>query len=752
MLKKWIVLMIILLMFGGNFLGLSSKDDNWVPENNDSLNDNNDLPFDVPIAPVVPENDIELEQKAISPEIGVFDLGDISTPKNSPKKSLSIVFGTENKQYPGQGLGYIGGFNPNYTSLDKGYMYNYKSGSIYEHRGWAVFNLSNFKLYSGLKITSGQIVYRQDYRYYATSQDFWTMKSIPYETNKSSVAKTWYNEIGGNGSIKLGSESFSKVHNLNNFDHVVPISTNGINEFNNRLTSSKYNFAFGGNITSFYKGYTYGYIHCLDVRLYLNFTCDKISNNLTGELVLGDELSGYVSPSYIYDIGRIYSHPSYGGFAVWNTTRIKKLIPKIGPHGENITLTGLSVRLNSPYGYYQYNKIYNMSNDPRTSNASTIYSDVRSGIRYFYWSRSGSYVSTARGFDWDLGKNALIDFIDILNSTQDFFVLGFTQTSNYLYLYSPKLVVKWSIIDPLVELNYSVGYEGSDIFFNANKSLNCTGGKSFLRYDWDWENDGRYDESTTTPYINKSWADDYRGNISLRVNDTLRGKNASRIFLVIVKNLPPDVNAGLDQTVYVNSNVSFSGNYSDPGIKDTHTISWSFDDGNSSNGSLKPTHVYTTTGIFNVTLNVTDDDGGMGLDYLIITVINKTKPNSTGNATATIDIDPNTLNLKSKGRWITCYIELSSGYNVSQINLSTVKIIKIANKTLSTPIYAESHPSGIGDHDSDSIADLMVKFDRSEVQKVSPVGDKIRFDVAFKLLNGTAIQGYDIIRVISKGK
>jgi len=30
---------------------------------------------------------------------------------------------------------------------------------------------------------------------------------------------------------------------------------------------------------------------------------------------------------------------------------------------------------------------------------------------------------------------------------------------------------------------------------------------------------------------------------------------------------------------------------------------------------------------------------------------------------ATVDLDPDTLNLESKGKWITCYIELPEGYD-----------------------------------------------------------------------------------------
>jgi parallel beta-helix repeat protein len=76
---------------------------------------------------------------------------------------------------------------------------------------------------------------------------------------------------------------------------------------------------------------------------------------------------------------------------------------------------------------------------------------------------------------------------------------------------------------------------------------------------------------------------------------------------------------------------------------------------------------------------------------------------------ATIDFDPDTLNLKSAGQWVTVYMELpvGHGYDVSQIDVSSLKL----NDTVS----ASSEPTQIGDYDGDGITDFMVKFDRATV-------------------------------------
>lgn len=73
-----------------------------------------------------------------------------------------------------------------------------------------------------------------------------------------------------------------------------------------------------------------------------------------------------------------------------------------------------------------------------------------------------------------------------------------------------------------------------------------------------------------------------------------------------------------------------------------------------------------------------------------------------------VDVDPDTLNLESKGKVITTYIELPEGYDVASIDVASVML----NET----ITAETKPTEIGDDDKDGIPDLMVKFDRAAVQ------------------------------------
>lgn len=109
---------------------------------------------------------------------------------------------------------------------------------------------------------------------------------------------------------------------------------------------------------------------------------------------------------------------------------------------------------------------------------------------------------------------------------------------------------------------------------------------------------------------------------------------------------------------------------------------------------------------------------------------------------ATVDFDPDTLNLKCKGRWVTVYIELpvGHGYYVSMINLESL--------WLNGQVQVEAKPIEIGDYDGDGIPDLMVKFNRTAVQNILNVGDKVEITISGKLIDGRLFEDKDTIKVI----
>jgi len=122
---------------------------------------------------------------------------------------------------------------------------------------------------------------------------------------------------------------------------------------------------------------------------------------------------------------------------------------------------------------------------------------------------------------------------------------------------------------------------------------------------------------------------------------------------------------------------------------------------------------------------------------------NRTVPKKEG----CVDIDPNTLNLKSQGNWITVYIEPKDGRDPENINVSTV-IIYNASRPNET-VAAELWPTTVGDHDNDSLPDRMVKFDRAGVQAIVGVGNNVTLWVEGYYEDGTHFKCSDAIRVIN---
>jgi len=112
---------------------------------------------------------------------------------------------------------------------------------------------------------------------------------------------------------------------------------------------------------------------------------------------------------------------------------------------------------------------------------------------------------------------------------------------------------------------------------------------------------------------------------------------------------------------------------------------------------------------------------------------------------ATIDINPKALDLRSRGGWITAYIELPEGYDVNDIYVSSI----LLNDTIS----ARSELIAIGDFDNDTVPDLMVCFNWTDVtdyilSKGIAYGN-VTLTISGRLHDGTVFVGSDIILVSS---
>jgi LysM repeat protein len=123
-----------------------------------------------------------------------------------------------------------------------------------------------------------------------------------------------------------------------------------------------------------------------------------------------------------------------------------------------------------------------------------------------------------------------------------------------------------------------------------------------------------------------------------------------------------------------------------------------------------------------------------------------TFPVELGPVAATVDIDPDTLNPESQGKFVMAYVELPEGYDVADIDLSTVTL-EVDGVAGSVP--AAPSPTAVGDEDGDGVPDRMVKFNREAVAAlIGGWTGEITFRVSGEV-SGSPFEGTDTIQLLA---
>jgi PKD repeat protein len=162
------------------------------------------------------------------------------------------------------------------------------------------------------------------------------------------------------------------------------------------------------------------------------------------------------------------------------------------------------------------------------------------------------------------------------------------------------------------------GNEGSTILLDASSSSDLDG--NIVSYEWDLDNDGRYDDAVGMTTTFKSTASGSH-TIGLRVTDKL-GAESTDTASVTVNNVAPSASAGGPYTVIEGSNVTLRASSSvDPG-NDIVKYEWDLDNDGQYDDALGVTAVFSAAspGGFTVRVKVTDEDLASGIATATVTV------------------------------------------------------------------------------------------------------------------------------------
>ena len=96
---------------------------------------------------------------------------------------------------------------------------------------------------------------------------------------------------------------------------------------------------------------------------------------------------------------------------------------------------------------------------------------------------------------------------------------------------------------------------------------------------------------------------------------------------------------------------------------------------------------------------------------------------------------PRTINLASKGKWLTCYIQFPGQYNIADIEPNSVFL------------EGEINPHRFWLTEDQQIA--VAKFTREDVQSILDIGE-VELTITGRLTDGIVFEGADTIKVIDK--
>ncbi len=243
--------------------------------------------------------------------------------------------------------------------------------------------------------------------------------------------------------------------------------------------------------------------------------------------------------------------------------------------------------------------------DPPTTNTDETPLTDLAGYKIHYGTESGNYTETI-----DIGNVSEYQVNNLTNGATYYFVITAYDRSvpaNESGNSNEYLETISSNNQPLANAGgpYS-GIEGQSITLDGSGSDDSDG--SIDLYEWDINNDGSYDYSSTSATQNHTYAQQGTYTIKLRVTDNLGVTHSTTTTADIADTSPTAGFTGSPTDAISPLQVIFANNST--GYDQPLTYEWDFDnDGATDSTAQNPSYTYPDEGTYSVKLTITDSDG-----------------------------------------------------------------------------------------------------------------------------------------------
>lgn len=264
---------------------------------------------------------------------------------------------------------------------------------------------------------------------------------------------------------------------------------------------------------------------------------------------------------------------------------------------------------------------------------------------------SESDMATLR-YDWDMGDGTTDSGVVVTHQYSDkgeyTILLKVTDDDGETDEYSLSISILNIAPEVVIEASTVTADEDEVIYFYGGNSSDADG--EIIEYRWLFD-DG---SEVYGPETERSFPEKGTHTVFLFVEDDYNAENFA-IVKIVVNNLAPYADAGVDKEVYEGDSVFFDAGNSSDTLSDISLLEyvWDFGDGKTGKGETI-SHVYDKAGEYNVNLTVTDDDGASTVSkirvYVRSTILSSIRltsaidpdtcmPGDTVSITGTVDYD-----------------------------------------------------------------------------------------------------------------